>query len=185
MQISRYKKSFLITAVLYILFGLLLCVWPQQIREFIYVLFGAFLLIFGVFRILRFFKDQGGVNFFQFDLVMGLTALVFGLFLFFRPQFPDSFLPFALGIGIMLNGFVKLQYAFSMKKHHSPNWKWLFISSIVFILLGLMLVLFPIQLNNLLTILIGVTFILAGISDIVSYFQVKAFYKTLSDIIHK
>lgn len=177
MNSLQKSKNFIFTSVLYILSGLLLCIWPTQIRHMLFIMLGVSLLLFGAVHILRFFQDKNASAFFQFDLVTGLIAVILGLFLFFRPNFPDAFIPFALGISILINGFIKLQYAIIMKKNAAPNWKWLLIFAVILSIIGLLLILFPVPLTNLLTILVGVTFILAGISDVVSYFKVKNFLK--------
>lgn len=181
MNLAQGKKNFIITAVLYILFGLILCFWPEQSRRFIFVLLGLCLLLYGVFHIIRFFKDKTSSNFFEFNLVSGLSSSLLGVFLFLRPDFPDAFIPFAFGITIMVNGFIKLQYALSMKRYNASNWKYLLIFALILAVIGLMLIIFPITLTNLATIFIGVAFLFAGISDIVSYFQVKSFYQKFKD----
>lgn len=179
MDLSQGKKNFLVSALLYIIFGLVLCIWPEKSRHFVFILLGICLLLYGIIHIVRFFNDKSSATFFEFNLVSGLTSAILGIFLFFRPNFPDTLIPFAFGITLIVNGLIKLQYALLMKSNHFVNWKWLLIFALILVAVGLMLILFPLALSNLVTIFVGIAFIFAGISDIVSYFQVQNFSKTL------
>ena len=79
------KLSFLLAAVLYIILGLILLIWPGVSATVFCYAFGGILLIYGVVTIVSFFLRDSRQGSFVFELFLGIVAAALGLLFLLRP----------------------------------------------------------------------------------------------------
>ena len=92
------KLSFLLAAVLYIILGLILLIWPGVSATVFCYAFGGILLIYGVVTIVSFFLRDSRQGSFVFELFLGIVAAALGLLFLLRPVIVASVLPVILGL---------------------------------------------------------------------------------------
>ena len=108
MEIRGYSKSYYISAILGIVLGAALLVWPQtSMQTFCYVL-GTCSVVLGLVKIVMYFMKDRLANLMQPDLVVGISALAFGIFVLVKSEFVLSFLPFLTGVFLLLGAVIKL-----------------------------------------------------------------------------
>ena len=105
------KLSFLLAAVLYIVLGLILLIWPGVSATVFCYAFGGILLIYGVVTIVSFFLRDSRQGSFVFELFLGIVAAALGLLFLLRPVIVASVLPVILGLFIVVDGLVNLKRA--------------------------------------------------------------------------
>ena len=71
--------AFLLAAVLYIILGLILLIWPSVSATVFCYAFGGILLIYGVVTIVSFFLRDSRQGSFVFELFLGIVAAALGL----------------------------------------------------------------------------------------------------------
>lgn len=182
--LNQAKKGFVASSALYILTGLVLLIWPKVATTLLSILLGAGIIIYGIARIYDYFKDQSAPSALRHDLVIGLVSIFIGIFILSR-DFIGQFLPFALGLGVLLNSFVKFQYAFDLKKSGYDSWKITMIFAAVMAVIGLILVFFNIQVSDLFTRLVGISFIIGGGTDIYTLIRMKSQVKKIKKAVTK
>ena len=73
------KLSFLLAAVLYVILGLVLLIWPGVSATVFCYAFGGILLIYGMVAIVSFFLRDSWQGSFVFELFLGIVAAALGL----------------------------------------------------------------------------------------------------------
>ena len=68
------KLSFLLAAVLYVILGLVLLIWPGVSATVFCYAFGGILLIYGMVAIVSFFLRDSWQGSFVFELFLGIVA---------------------------------------------------------------------------------------------------------------
>ncbi|QZT37796.1 DUF308 domain-containing protein [Halosquirtibacter xylanolyticus] len=103
------------------------------------------------------------------NLLRGILGLVFGGVMLFVPGITAKLILICLGAIFLLIGLSGL--VITSKKMSTPFRSFLHTESFISMLIGLLLVLFPVQLTELFSIIVGIGFLLMGIRQMVSYFQ--------------
>ena len=109
------KLSFLLAAVLYVILGLVLLIWPGVSATVFCYAFGGILLIYGMVAIVSFFLRDSWQGSFVFELFLGIVAAALGLLFLLRPVIVASVLPVILGLFIVVDGLVNLKRALELR----------------------------------------------------------------------
>ena len=167
-QSKDYNKYLGLVSIFYILAGIILIVWPDIAVKIVCYIISAVLLIYGLIRILIYLRSVNTRRYFQFDLVVGIITIAFGLFILFKPVLFVSLLPFAIGLCILFDSIIKFQNAFDLKHAGLLYWQIPLAISIITAILGLMLVINPFGATVTLVRCMGIFFIVDGLANISS-----------------
>lgn len=96
--------------------GVILIVNPSWLLEFLLILIGLWALILGLFQLYTGFVHSKQIKNATLLKINGLSALVIGLVLLFKPDMVASFVIQLLGVISILIGAVMMYFAFLMKK---------------------------------------------------------------------
>lgn len=138
---NELKKMFvtsLITSLIMGVIGIFLLIKPDFILTTLSTIIGIIVLIPGIISLIDYFKTKNMPN-----LVVGVIALIIGLIFVLKPTVISSILPFVLGVYFIINGLSKLQYAFEMKKNKVPECASSFITSLLILGCGILLIINP------------------------------------------
>ena len=171
------KLSFLLAAVLYIILGLILLIWPGVSATVFCYAFGGILLIYGVVTIVSFFLRDSRQGSFVFELFLGIVAAALGLLFLLRPVIVASVLPVILGLFIVVDGLVNLKRALELRRMLYLRWTVPLVLSAVSAVLGLVIVFQPFLAAEALVMLIGAVLIYEGLSDLWTIFRVSQWTK--------
>ena len=165
------KLSFLLAAVLYVILGLVLLIWPGVSATVFCYAFGGILLIYGMVAIDSW---QGS---FVFELFLGIVAAALGLLFLLRPVIVASVLPVILGLFIVVDGLVNLKRALELRRMLYLRWTVPLALSAGSAVLGLVIVFQPFLAAEALVMLIGAVLIYEGLSDLWTIFRVSQWTK--------
>ena len=168
------KLSFLLAAVLYVILGLVLLIWPGVSATVFCYAFGGILLIYGVVTIVSFFLRDSRQGSFVFELCLGIVAAALGLLFLLRPVIVASVLPVILGLFIVVDGLVNLKRALELRR---MLWTVPLALSAGSAVLGLVIVFQPFLAAEALVMLIGAVLIYEGLSDLWTIFRVSQWTK--------
>lgn len=171
------KLSFLLAAVLYIILGLILLIWPGVSATVFCYAFGGILLIYGVVTIVSFFLRDSRQGSFVFELFLGIVAAALGLLFLLRPVIVASVLPVILGLFIVVDGLVNLKRALELRRMLYLRWTVPLALSAGSAVLGLVIVFQPFLAAEALVMLIGAVLIYEGLSDLWTIFRVSQWTK--------
>lgn len=162
-------------AILYILLGLLLLLFPAASGTvFVWLLaFGA-----GVYALVHLWRyiqfRRTGVSM-PGDLFLTVLPLAFTVFALLWPQAILSILPLVLGSLLLVDGVGKIPLAYSAAKVRSKNLVPLLFSSLLPLLLGILIVVNPFQTARIAIMIFGASLIADGIADLVAYIYARRY----------
>ncbi len=170
---SKLKASWFFSAIVTIVLGLLLVLFPAAALVSVSYVVGGIAIAMGVIRSVRYFKQDHTYPFlFQSDLVVGLLCVGFGIFIMTQPAAFVSMLPHVFGILLVGCGIGSILRAVDAKKMGFAYWGWLLGLAIVSIVLGWLIMINPFGAAETAVIVIGACLIYQGITDIVTTFTV-------------
>ena len=182
--LKESKGSLIISALTFIVLGLVLCIWPQTAMNFICIVAGAALLIGGAWQIIAYLRGKAAAGLAPGSFVGGVFEMLFGLVLVFRPQVVQAAVPLLLSVLLLVDSIIKMQISIDLKRAGYAHWWQSLLASLVigvaaFILL---FILDPISIAASIVILIGVAFLVNGVSDLWITFYVS---RKIRDLLEK
>ncbi len=166
-QIFRdVRNNFLLTAIVSVLIGLVLVLFPVRTTFMICNIAGILLIVCGIINIIRYVTSKGEAFFIRYDLVVGVILCLAGLFVITQSHLIISFIPTIVGIVLLINGIINLKKAFHLKQAGLQRW-WVDLAiAAVITLLGLLIWLRPFDAVATTNIFIGICLILNGVSNL-------------------
>lgn len=167
--LQEMKHNWMFSAILSIVLGLILLIFPGITIRVVCFLLAGLSLIFGVTRMIRYFKQEAAYpEFFRGDLMVGLFAIAIGLFMLLRADLVVQFIPIIFGIVLMASGIAGIQRAVDAQRSGYDRWGVLLALAILTIALGVLLLINPFGPVKVAVAVIGASLIYEGISDLLS-----------------
>ena len=121
---KNLKASFFASAAIYLVTGMLLMIFPEQIAKVACYLFGGLFVLAGIYLVIKFFSCRSVSSLFSITLVSGIIIAAIGIFLMFKQDVVYSVIPFIFGIVAIIDGLINIQRAVMLARNHFPMW-WL------------------------------------------------------------
>ena len=175
--LKRTKTNMILMAILTILLGMILVIWPASSTMFICLVAGWLLLLGGILSVVVYFSYQEtGPN---SSLFLGLIAAALGLWIVIRPSAIVQFISVLFGIVLLLHGFMDIQDSVELKRSSYSNW-WIFIIfSVVTVILGVFVIWAPITSASVMTVFSGISLLFDGITELILVYRVSKAAKQL------
>ena len=152
------------TSIVYMVLGLILIIWPDQARQIICYLLGAAALLYGAYRIIDYFArkqmSEGGV---QIGVALGIACVVLGLFLVFKANTVVAVLAGVIGVAVVIDSILRLQIALNLRRMTASGWLPLFITALVTLIFGILLLFNPFDAVKVATIVAGAALLVDGV----------------------
>lgn len=159
------KMDALIMAILCIILGVVLIIWPLMSTKIICVSLGSILIICGLSHIVSYFQEKESL-FYHMDLLLGLIFGALGVWIVVKPESILKIIPIIIGVVVFIHGFVNLQQAVHLKQVGYEKWWMALLISLGTIAIGGLMLYNPFNTIATLMIFIGISLVLDGISDI-------------------
>lgn len=170
---KHVKQNFsnIIVCIFEAVIGILLLVNPVGFTSGILVLFGAALILAGLLSIVRYFRTPAMEAALGQLLVKGLVLLVAGGFCafnytWFLVTFP--LLSVVYGVGILLAGLSKIQWAVDMLRMHKKRWFLATASAVISIVCAVVILSNPFTSSAILWMFAGISLIVEAVFDAVA-----------------
>jgi uncharacterized membrane protein HdeD (DUF308 family) len=160
---KTFQKTMLITAVVYVVVGLILIIWPDAARQILIYAIGAAALIYGGYRIVDFFvrkEHLSGVV--QFGVALGIAGVLLGLFLIVESALVVTLLSAIIGVAVIIDSVLRLQIALNLRHTGARYWLILLVTALVMLGFGILLLFNPFTAIRVATIVAGVGLLLDG-----------------------
>jgi uncharacterized membrane protein HdeD (DUF308 family) len=158
-----FQKTMLITAVIYLVIGLILIIWPDAARQIIIYAIGAAALLYGGYRIVDFFVRKEHLSgTVQLGVALGIGCLLLGLFLILKVTLVITLLAAIIGVAVIVDSVLRLQIALNIRHVGGKNWMVLLITSLVTLAFGILLLFNPFTAVKVATIVAGVFLFIDG-----------------------
>lgn len=160
--LKSFKRDFIITAIMFIVLGIIFLAFPKSSGKIICYIFAAILCLLGIMRIIGYFSNQVSMSNYSLGLVVGVIAVGFGIYIFAKPEVLIDVLTSAFGIIILIDAIIKLQNTIDMFRLGEERWWIMLVVTAITALLGsIMLIKSDVMLQ-----FVGIALVLTGLLDI-------------------
>lgn len=163
LNIKIPKTLTIIISIISIAIGIAFLIFPKTSLSTLCLITGILTVIYGLAKIVGYYSDDAFCLAFQFDLALGVLALIFGIILIVRPKYIVSFFPVLMGIAILTSGLFTFQTSRESKIFGIKYWLVLSIVSVFCVGIGLVLIFNPFESAVAMTSVVGASIILSGI----------------------
>lgn len=160
------KTGYIVMSIVFSVIGVLLIAMPDISAKVIGLFVGIAMIVFGAVRLVGYFSKDLFRLAFQFDLGFGILMLALGVIVLTKPENLMPFLGVALGISVLIDSLFKIQIALDSKQFGIKSWWLIFAMAIITGIMGLILITHSAVGAQLLTILLGISFIIEGVLNL-------------------
>lgn len=150
----------IIISIIFIFFGGLLALKPEETLGAISIILGITIIAMGVLKLIEYFSSEVKEDYL---LTFALVLVIFGVVVLFANNSIIAFFRVLLGIWVLVDGIMDLETALAWKDTKSPYWLTSLVLSIFMMFAGLLIL---VNQNIVLTTM-GILIIVYGIFDIV------------------
>ena len=164
--IQDMKHNYFVNAVIMVLLGLVLVIWPHILGVLLCYLLGGALIVMGVFQLISFLRGARLGFYNKFVMMMGIVLVLLGIWICTQPHIVLSIIPVVVGIIVLIHGLMDIQYTLDIKKAGSTKWWIALIAAILTLVVGLLLVFNPFTAYEITMVLLGIAMLYDGGSDL-------------------
>ena len=181
-KIKVIKRELIIVALALVSLGILMIVFPEVSAELLCKGIGVALCVWGVLRLVAYYKIMKNEVLGSFGLVQGVSLAGFGIYFVMRPEVIAVFITTALAIIIIVDGVLKLQYAVDFHNMQVSTWWIELAAAFIMVILGVVALMNPFSTMNTLMIFMGIVFVIEGVWDLVAIIRIASAAKNLRQI---
>ena len=162
-MIKRTAVVSIITSLIFAVLGIVMIANPEAAIEIVAAVLGITVIVIGA-EIISYFVMKGNLDFFNYELIYGIVAILFGILIMTHSNTFASIVRIIIGIWIAYAGLMKINISFKLKSANISAWAIVLILSIISLLAGI-LVMF--SNTSSIVILTAVVMIIYAIADII------------------
>lgn len=167
-MLKNLKWNAILTALIYIVAGVVLIMYPDKVQDVICNIIGIVGIILGVVRIFMYLAANAADAVYRNDFVEGVALILIGVLIIYQKAVVQTLMPFIVAIIIIVDGFVKLQDGIDAKRlGYDKSYIYVIIATIS-IVVGLIVMFNLVETSNLIFQILGGGLIYCGATDIVS-----------------
>ena len=166
---KSFSTTFMIAALIYLILGLALVIWPGTACLVICYAVGILLMLYGLARMLAQWSSLGFLS------LVGLVSLLLGLLLLIRTEAVLAVFGTVLGLIIMADSLIKLQISYQLRGSHIGSARRNAICALVTFILGLLMLFNPFKAVNAMTIFIGASLLIDGVINFIIALDVRRY----------
>ena len=163
----------LISSGVILVLGLLLFFKSSVTLMGISYIFGGLIIAIGVLAIVRFISNNHSDISNQLNIVYGIICIISGIFFIEKPEIIGSIIPVVMGIGIIISSSLKIQQSFNLKSLNSSYFFWSFVTALLSLICGVILLFNPFKGAVIITKVIGIFLAIYAILDICNTIVLK------------
>jgi uncharacterized membrane protein HdeD (DUF308 family) len=165
--IKGIKNMYNLLTVCLILVGLILLLAPGIALNTVCIVFGIYLIVYGVVKVIGYFAKDVYQLAFQFDLALGIVAAIVGIVFVCRTSSIVQLLSTCIGIVMLVDATLKIQTALDSKRFGISSWWIMLIMAVIVAALGILLILMPGETTRMMIRLIGLNLCLDGVLNLI------------------
>ncbi|MCI9616992.1 MAG: hypothetical protein HFG31_03195 [Eubacterium sp.] len=178
--LKNLKWEMILFSLASIVLGILMFFYPSQIINTVCIVLASILFILGVRYLLEYRRNSAIENFYKYELVAGIALILGGIIVLCCMKLILSFITYLIAIIIIISGLMKVENALDLKKMGN-NWIPLMIFAIICIMLGISVLMMPMDNNDngtstasgFLIQASGIIFAVTGFIDLVTTLSVS------------
>lgn len=177
-EMSRNWWMYLVRGLLAVVFGMVVLIWPEPMKQTLVLLFGVFALVDGIFTAgtaiesRNYFKQWWGL------LLEGLTGIVIAALIFMFPDTAADIMLYVIAIWAIITGIFEIVSALEFQDVIPGEWTSFLMGSLL-IVFGILLFVYPNSGAVAIVWALGIFAITYGILEIVFAFRLRSLEREL------
>lgn len=163
--IKSLKVNYSLSAVICIILGIVLLVWPGQSTQVVCMVLGIVLGGFGLIQIILYLATKEKTMVSHSMMMLGVVLAVIGGWIVLKPETIIKAVPMIVGILIVIHGLHNAVQAIDLKKMQYDNWWVALLLSLLTVALGVVLICNPFTIVDTVVRIIGAFLVYDGLSD--------------------
>ena len=163
--IKSLKVNYSLSAVICVILGIVLLVWPGQSTQVVCMVLGIVLGGFGLIQIILYLATKEKTMVSHSMMMLGVVLAVIGGWIVLKPETIIKAVPMIVGILIVIHGFHNAVQAIDLKKMQYDNWWVALLLSLLTVALGVVLICNPFTIVDTVVRIIGAFLVYEGLSD--------------------
>ena len=163
--IKSLKVNYSLSAVICVILGIVLLVWPGQSTQVVCMVLGIVLGGFGLIQIILYLATKEKTMVSHSMMMLGVVLAVIGGWIVLKPETSIKAVPMIVGILIVIHGFHNAVQAIDLKKMQYDNWWVALLLSLLTVALGVVLICNPFTIVDTVVRIIGAFLVYDGLSD--------------------
>ena len=162
----HFRFSMFGAALLCVLLGIALLIWPDVSQTVFCYAFGAMLVLSGLLQIAAYLvgKQKGLLQKLMF--AGGLIAMVAGVWVLLSPGKVLQLTVIVVGVVLLYHGAMDVKYSADLKRCESRVWAVALLCGLLTCAAGVLLLVNPFESNDLLFLMVAIGFLFDGASDL-------------------
>ena len=160
----------LIMPLLDLIVGVIFLAYPEFLPKVSVIIIGSLVLVHGLFFLIRYFYDGIGTRFFAIDLILGIAAIILGIFTIYNPysDYSSKVIGIFYALWLFLSGIEKIYYSYQFRKEQEEIYPLILFIGVMFLLMGIISLFRPFRNFIFIVKLIGIFLICSGLFEAMS-----------------
>ena len=177
--LKNLKANYTLSAILCVVIGLVLIIWPGTSTQLVCMVLGSVLLLYGLVQLALYLFARERTLYLQGMLVLGIIFSVLGVWILLKPEIVIATVPIIIGIIIVIHGIHNITQAVNLSRMNYDNWWIALLFGILTVVLGGVLIYNPFSVVNTVVRVIGAFLLYDGLSNM---WILSRVFKTKRDI---
>lgn len=145
--LKNLKWEMIVFSLLSIVLGILMWLYPDKIITAMCIILASILFIMGLRYLIEYRRKDALGDFYRYELVAGIALIVGGIVVLVFMKSILSIVTYVIAIIIIVSGLMKIENALDLKKMKC-HWIPLMVFAIICILLGISVLMMPMNSND-------------------------------------
>lgn len=145
--LKNLKWEMVLFSLASIVIGILMFLYPSQIINAVCIVLASILFILGARYLLEYKRNNEISNFYRYELVAGIALILGGIIVLCCMKLILSFITYVIAIIIIISGLMKVENALDLKRMGN-NWIPLMVFAVICIMLGVSVLMMPMDNND-------------------------------------
>lgn len=156
-RLNPSRNEMLSMALMYLLFGLVLCFFSGSILTTIVRVLGILLVVYGGYNLYQYFVITKSTN--LSPMVIGIPGIIIGLILAVWPHMLINFFPIVAGVLLTFNSITQIQKSLVLKRAGISSWMLSMVAALIMLFIGIILMIRPSNVINMIMSFTGIALI--------------------------
>ena len=162
--LSNFYKTSILSSLALLVLGILLVFKSETTVMMISYVIGGILIAIGFIAEINYFKNHDKqLTIEDIEIFHGLACIILGILAVENPKTIASIIPLVIGVIMIANGAIKLQYSMELRKENCKLWVYTLVLSIVMAVCGVILIFNPFKGALLITRIVGIFILIYSI----------------------
>lgn len=155
----------IITSLAFAVIGLIIAYNPNTTFTIISYLIGIAFILFGIMKVIEYFKMKGSYDLYNYELVYGIITILLGVVVIVWSGMIETLLRIFVGIWIIYSGAMRLGLALKVQKLDSDSrvWAVILLIAVAMLLCGIYIIANP----GTVIMTIGIIMVIYAVMDII------------------